>query len=83
MKEFVKDGYIICIGDGEGGQEISQSRYNAILEAMSNRPQATDSEVYRLKTDLTWEACEVIPVPEPEPEIDDSEAVEILLGGAS
>lgn len=84
MKEYSKNGYIVCVGNGAGGIEISDERYAAIIQAFENKPQPTETVDYRLKTDLTWEAYEIDPNPEPEPkpDLDDSELVDILLGGA-
>lgn len=81
MKEFSKDGYIVCIGDGQGGTEISDERYHAIISAFNSKPQSTETTDYKLRVDLTWEAYAIPePQPEPEPDIDDSEAISILLG---
>lgn len=82
MKEYTLNGYIICVGDGAGGTEISEERYNDIISAFNSKPQSTETTGYRLKADLTWEAYE-IPEPEPEPEPDAEEILSILLGGAS
>lgn len=72
------DGYISTVGTGDGGVEIVKAEYDNIMTAISNKPQSTDTRGYRLKTDLTWEEYQI----EPSDEIDDSEALEILLGGA-
>lgn len=82
MKEYTLNGYIICVGDGTCGTEISEERYNDIISALNSKPQATETTDYRLKVDLTWEAYE-IPEPEPEPEPDAEEILSILTGGAS
>lgn len=75
-----EDGYVISVGVADnGGIEITEERYNAILDAMTNMPQDTDTTVYRLKTDLTYESVAIEPV---EDDIDDSEALNIILGGA-
>lgn len=78
---LISGGYILGIGTGNGGTEITESEYHNIMTAIQNRPKETDTMAYRLKEDLTWESYEVEPLPEPE-DIDDSEALEILLGGA-
>lgn len=46
---------------------------------------SVQSEITRLKTDLTWEAYDLPPEPEPsdEDELSDTQALNILLGGAT
>ena len=61
-----RDGYIVGIGKNTGGVEISEAEYNRILSAIRNKPHATNTTDYRLKTDLTWEPYHN----EPEPELD-------------
>lgn len=75
---------IIAIGTGVGGTEITKVEYDEIMAIIQNRPSA-DGKGYRLKTDLTWEAYDLPPVPEPsdEDELSDTQALNILLGGAS
>ena len=72
--------YIIFIGTGTGGTEITEAEYTTILDIIHNKPPATETTDYRLKVDLTWEPYEIDP-PDPDPELDDSEALDILLGG--
>ena len=74
--------YILSIGTGLEGEEITEAEYNEILTIIRNKPQATETTDYHLKIDLTWEAYKIEPEPEPE-DIDDADALEILLGGAS
>ena len=76
----ILNGYILCVGKNIGGEEITESEYNEILQVIGNKPQKTDTADYRLKEDLTWEEYEVEP-PDQDPELDDSEALDILLGG--
>lgn len=72
--------YITTFGIGEYcGEEISEERYNAIIKAVEQAPEDTETTTHRLKADLTWEQCEIEPV---EPNIDDIEALDIILGGA-
>lgn len=80
--KLVNDGYILFIGKGNCGTEITESEYNEIMSVIQNHPQETETIAYRLKDDLTWEPYEMEPIPESD-EVDDSEALEILLGGAS
>lgn len=83
MRCFVltENGYIIAVGTGNGGAEISEAEYNEILSVIHNKPKATDTTDYRLREDLTWEEYEFEP-PDPDPDIDDAELLNILMGGA-
>lgn len=71
--------YILSVGTGAGGEEITETEYNEIMSAIQNKPQATETTDYQLKTDLTWEPYEIEPIEEPD--IEDAEALDILLGG--
>ena len=77
------DNYLTAIGTGPGNIEITEAEYNQIISIIQNRPQS-GGKGYRLKTDLTWEAYDLPPEPEPsdEDELSDAEALNILLGGA-
>lgn len=76
--------YILTVGVGVGGIEISVDEYREILSVIQNRPTA-EGKGYRLKADLTWEEYDLPPVPEPsdDDEISTDEALNILLGGAT
>ena len=76
--------YILTVGVGAGGIEISADEYSEILSIIQNRPIA-EGKGYRLKADLTWEEYDLPPEPEPsdEDEISTDEALNILLGGAT
>ena len=78
------DVYILAIGTGYGGTEITEAEYSEILSIIQNRPIA-DGKGYRLKTDLACEEYDLPPVPEPsdDDEISTDEALNILLGGAT
>ena len=77
-----ENGYIISVQEGgSGSREITAEEYAAVLEAIAKRPEK-EGYVYRLKADLTWEEYGLPPVEEdPDPEISDSEALGIILGG--
>lgn len=57
--KIVSDGYILAIGTGKGGEEITEAEYNSLMATIQNRPKAEPGWGYRLKTDLTWELVEV------------------------
>lgn len=77
-----RDGnYITTFGKAShGGEAITEDRYNAIIEAVQNAPEETETIGYRLKTDLTWESYEK--EPQPEPDLSAEEIVDIIFGGA-
>ena len=77
----IDGGYILAIGTGSGGVEITEAEYNEIMSVILNKPARTDTTDFRLKEDLTWEAYPVDP-PEPDPEVDEAEAFDIIFGGA-
>lgn len=56
--------YIALIGIGNDAEEISREEYETILAVINSRPTAEPGYTYKLRTDLTWELCEVPPVPE-------------------
>lgn len=83
-KQLTSDAaYIIAVGTGYGGTAITKTEYESILSAIQSRP-SESGKGYRLKTDLTWEAYDLPPEPEPsdEDELSDTAALNILLGGA-
>lgn len=77
------DGCIVAVGTGNVGEEITETEYNSILSVIQSRP-VSDTQGYRLRADLTWEAYDLPPVPEPsdDDEISNEEALNILLGGS-
>lgn len=70
---FVKE---IGIGNKKG-YEISAERYNAISESFRYCPMDTETYTHRLNIDIEWEA---VPIGEIDPDIDDTEALNIILG---
>ena len=67
--KIINNGYLVAIGNGSGGTEITESEYNNLLEIIHNKPTAESGFDYRLKADLTWEMYELPPMP-----IEDEEA---------
>ena len=72
------NGYIISIGTGNGGTEITEEEYNAIVYALQNKPEPTATTDYDLTENLEWVAYSIEPV---EDDIDDAEAFNIIFGG--
>lgn len=81
MFKTTDNGYILGIGKGNMGTEITGEEYNEIIAKLSEKPQSTETIDYRLKEDLMWESYEVEPTPPmPEPEPDAQEILDILMG---
>lgn len=79
--KIIDNGYVTAVGTGAGGTEITQAEYEQILAVIHNKPSAQGTTDYRLKTNLIWESYAIDP-PDPDPELDDADALNILLGGA-
>lgn len=62
------------------GEEITETEYNRILAIIRNCPTAPDGCAYRLTENLEWELLE-LSVEETDPELTESEALNIILGG--
>ena len=79
----ISNGYILAIGTGDGEIEINETEYNSIVSVLQSR-RTSETQVYRLRADLTWEAYDLPPAPEPsdDDEISNEEALNILLGGS-
>lgn len=81
--KILQDGYILSVGKGAGGEDLTESEYTQILDSIRNKPTAPDGYGYRLKSDLTWERLELPVAPEDaDPDLTDAEALAIILGGA-
>lgn len=78
----IQENYILSIGIGLGGEEISKEEYDSLQIIIQGRPKS-DIKGYKLLTDLTWEEYDlpIPPAPSDDDEISDSEALNILLGG--
>lgn len=60
--KIIDNGYILGIGTGAGGTEITQEEYDVIMSAIQSKPSDTDTTGYRLTTALAWESYEKDPV---------------------
>ena len=74
------DGLIQVVGIGQGGKEITKIEYDRIIALVGNCSDAPKGFSYRLKDDLTWELVELAPE-DMDPDVSDSEALAIILGG--
>lgn len=77
--KIIEDGYVLSIGTGLGGSEITKEEYDNLLSVIRSAPTAGPGFQYRLKTDLTWDLAEA--PGDTDPELSDSEALAIILGG--
>lgn len=66
--KIINNGYLIAIGNGSGGTEITAEEYAELLNIIHNKPTAESGYDYRLKADLTWEKYELPPMPEEDEE---------------
>ena len=57
--KLIIDGYLVAIGNGNGGEEITEAEYNNLLAIIHNKPTAESGFDYRLKADLSWESYEI------------------------
>lgn len=56
--KYIDDKFIIGVGTGSGGEEITEQEYSTILDKINNRPEASEGYSYRLTTAMEWELCE-------------------------
>ena len=71
----VEDGYVT--GFGSAGDNCTEEEYAALQDAMKRLPAPESGYEYKLRfLDLQWEK-----VATPEPDLDEAEALDILLGG--
>ena len=76
------DGYLLSVGIGPGGTELTGAEYDEILAVIGGKPAAPEGYDYRLRTNLTWELCER-PAPPEEGELDPAQALEMICGKSS
>lgn len=75
-----EDEYILGIGTGNSGEEITETEYREIVTVIRNSP-VREGYGYRLKTDLTWEEYEdPTPPPDPSEEVSGDEVLDALEG---
>lgn len=81
--KVIEDGYIVAIGTGYGGMEITIEEYSKLSTYIQNRPTPPEGYDYRLRDDLTWEEYELPPIDPADDEISADEALAIILGGGA
>ena len=80
--KVIQDGYIVAIGTGGGGVEITEAEYDTIMAAIRAKPARTETTDYHLLENLTWQEYERIdPPPDDDEEAAPDEVLDILLGG--
>lgn len=57
--KYINDDFIIGVGTGTSGEEITEKEYNSILDKINNRPEAPEGYSYRLTTAMEWELAEI------------------------
>ena len=73
------DSYLVAVGTGTGGTEITESEYNDLLSIIHNRPTPSTGFDYKLKADtLTWELVELPPIDETDDEATESDYITAL-----
>lgn len=84
MKYFktIENGFIVALTTEHGANEISEAEYSNILDIIRHYPKnAPQGKMYLLRADtLEWELAELPAEPEPSEDVDDSEALDIILG---
>lgn len=78
--KITENGYLVAIGTGAGGIEITEEEYNALLTHIRSCPEAPEGYGYRLKENLTWEIYKLPTVPDEEKEISGDELMTMLEG---
>lgn len=60
--KLIDNGYLISVGSGAGGNEITESEYSHLLDVIRAAPAAPDGYQYKLHSDtLEWELAELPP----------------------
>ena len=76
--KLAEDGYLLGIGAGAGGTEITKEEYGRIEAVIAAKPVPPEGCDYRLREDLQWQTV-VLPEPEEEP-LDPARALELICG---
>lgn len=79
--KIVKNGFVVGFGvnGSDDANAISEAEYDSLAEMFQDRPSAPEGYAYMIQDNpREWVLVEL--PPEMDEEIDDSEALEILLG---
>ena len=75
----LNDGYLVSVGTGTGGTEITESEYNNLLSIIHNRPTPSTGFDYKLKADiLEWELVELPPIDDTDDDATESDYIDAL-----
>lgn len=75
----INDGYLVSVGTGTGGTEITESEYNGLLSIIHNRPIPQSGYDYKLRADtLEWELVELQPIDDTDDDATESDYIEAL-----
>lgn len=80
------DGYVtgIASSDNPLPNPVTEAEKNEVFALLCDKPIAAEGYEYKLRADtLEWELVELPPAPEPSEDVDDSEALNIILGGGA
>lgn len=61
--KIVSDGFVLGVGTGNGGLQITQEEYQTIVELIQEKPSAPSGYTYMLTEALEWQLVELPPVP--------------------
>ena len=78
-----ENGYLVCVGYGYGGLEITEREYNELITLIRNMPVAPVGYEYRITEQGEYVLVEA-PIPEPDEneELTADEALAIITGGS-
>ena len=60
--KMVSNNYLLSVGTGLMGEEITESEYNKILAIIRSKPIPESGFDYRLTNSLEWERYELSPM---------------------
>ena len=78
--KIIDGDYLVAIGRGTGGEEITDKEYTKLKEIIKDRPMISGDGNYRLTTNLIWEMF-TPPESDADPELSAEEALAIIMGG--
>lgn len=78
--KIIENGFVIAVGENIQGKQITDDEYAATMSVILTRPAPPFGFDYALRaSDLEWELIE-LPSESIDPEIDNDELINILLG---
>ena len=80
---MIDNGFVSGIASSENPlpNPVTEAKKNEVFALLCNKPTAPEGYEYKLRADtLEWELAELPAEPEPSEDVDDSEALDIILG---